>query len=130
GSSGTKDIKVPQDLREMKVGAIKGSAASNYLDSERISYRSFSDPSEALNAVSQKDIDAVLHTVPALRYHINNDPDLSLKVKPLKPDPHYYAFAVAPNTHLREEINLGLLRILNTGLWQQERDRFIPEKGK
>ena len=127
GSSKNKNIQAPDDLRKMKIAAIEGSAASEYLDSERISYQAFSDLSEALHSVSQKDLEAVLHTVPVLRYNINNDPDLSLRVQPLKLDPHYYAFAVASKSPLREEINLGLLRILNTALWQQELNRFIPD---
>ncbi|MGB7785732.1 MAG: transporter substrate-binding domain-containing protein [Salinimicrobium sp.] len=130
GSSGNKSIKAPDDLREMKIAAVEGSAASEYLKTERIQYTSFSRPSEALNSVNKQEHEAVLHTVPALRYHINNDPDLSLRVQTLKVDPHYYAFAVAKGSPLRKEINLGLLRFLNTALWQQEKDRFIPEKKK
>ena len=128
GSSGGKKIEAPGDLRNMKIAAIEGSAASQYLDSERIAYKAFSSLSEALEAVNKNDLKGVFHTVPALRYHINNDPDLSLRVQPLKLDPHYYAFAVAPKSRLRKEINLGLLTILNTALWRQELDRFIPEK--
>ena len=130
GSSGDKKIKAPEDLRDMKVAAIEGSSGAEYLTSERVAYNGFSDISEAFQAVQSDDLDALVHTVPALRYAINNDPNLSLRVQPIKKDPQYYAFAVTEESPLREKINLGLLRIINTALWQQQLDRFIPEKGK
>lgn len=130
GSSGNKNLQAPDDLREKKIAAVEGSSATVYLDSEKIAYKSFSDLSEALKAMSGDGVDAVLHTVPALKYSINNDPDLSYRVQPLQLDPHYYAFAVPSESSLREELNLGLLRILNTSLWQQELNRFIPDKKK
>ena len=128
GSSGGKNIGAPGDLRNMMVAAVEGSPASQYLDDERISYKAFSNLIEALKAVSNNDLKGVLHTVPALRYNINNDPNLSLRVQPLNLDPHFYAFGVAAKSPLREEINLGLLSILNTALWQQELNRFISKK--
>lgn len=128
GGSGNKNLQAPDDLREKKIAAVEGSSATKYLDSERIAYKSFSDLSGALKAMGGDEVDAVMHTVPALRYSINNDPDLSYRVQPLKLDPHYYAFAVPSESSLREELNLGLLRILNTSLWQQELNRFIPDK--
>lgn len=128
GSSGNKRIDAPGDLREMKLAAIEGSAAMEYLDRERIPYRSFSGLSEALKSVAKEEQEAVIHTVPSLRYEINNDPDLSLRVQSLKLDPHYYAFAAGVNSPLRKKVNLGILKILNTALWQQELDRYIPNE--
>lgn len=128
GSSGENKVEGPGDLRNMKVAAVEGSSAAEYLTTERIVFKSFEELSKAMSQVNSNNYDGVLHTVPALRYHINNDADLSLKVQSLNLDPHYYAFAVASESPLREKINVGLLRILNTALWQQELDRFIPEK--
>lgn len=128
GSSGGKKINVPADLRNMKVAAVEGSAAAQYLQEERISFQEFSELPKALEAVNKDDLDAVLHSVPTLRYTINNNSDLSLKVQSVPIDPHYYAFAIASDSPLREAVNQALLRIIKTPLWQQELDRFIPEK--
>ena len=128
GSSGNSKISVPHDLRSMKVAAVEGSAAAQYMQEERISFKEFSELTEALEAVNKQDFDAVLHSVPVMRYTINNNPDLSLQVKPVQIDPTYYAFALASDSPLREPINQALLRIINTPLWQQELERFMPEK--
>lgn len=127
GSSNNR-ISVPQDLRSMKVAAVEGSAAAQYMQEERISFQEFSELTESLEAVNKQKLDAVLHSVPVMRYILNNNPDLSLQVKPVQISPTYYAFALAPDSPLREPINQALLRIINTPLWQQELDRFIPEK--
>lgn len=130
GSSGKGEVKVPADLRDMKVAAVEGSGAADYLQQERIPFRKFQDLQEALNAVKKEEMDAVLHSVPLLRYTINNSTNLTLQVQPVKIDPHYYAFGFNTNSPLREPVNHALLRIINTPLWQQELDRFIPEKEK
>ncbi|MBC5992958.1 ion channel [Pontibacter cellulosilyticus] len=126
--SAAKKISVPQDLRNMKIAAVVGSGAAKYMREERVSFQEFSDLTESLEAIKKQKLDAVLHSVPALRYTISSDPDLSLQVQPVQIDPTYYAFALAPDSPLREPINLALLRVIKTPLWQQELQRFIPEK--
>ena len=128
GGSGKEKVSVPNDLRDMKIAAVENSAGAEYLKKERVSFQSFPDLKQALKAAGNNDIDAVLHTVPAMRYEINNDSDISLQVQPLKIDPNYYAFAFPAESQLREPINRALLRFIKTPLWQQELDRFIPEK--
>ena len=128
GSSGNSSISVPADLRDMKVAAVEGSDAARYLQEERVSFKNFSELTEALKAVNKGELDAVLHNVPVLKYTINNDPDLSLNVKPVQIDPHYYAFALSPASSLRKPVNQAMLQIIKTPGWQQELNRFIPDK--
>lgn len=128
GSSGDNKINVPADLRNQKVAAVEGSGAARYLQQERISFQRFSDLTEALEAVNKGDQDLVLHSVPALRYTINNNSDLTLQVQSVQIDPHYYAFALSSESGLRKPVNRAILEIIKTPLWQQELDRFIPEK--
>lgn len=72
----------------------------------------------------------VLHTAPELRYTHNKNSNLSLRVQSLKFDPRYYAFAVSPGNPLRKNLNLGLLRVINTGLWQQELEDLCRRRNK
>ena len=121
-------ISLPDDLRSMKVAAVEGSIAAEYLQKERIQFKAFKELSSALEAVNNDDLEVVLHNVPAMRYEINNDSDLSLKVKPVSLAPHYYAFAMQANNPLKSEINKALLEIIKTPIWQQELNRYIPDK--
>lgn len=128
GGSGKNKVSVPNDLRDMKIAAVENSPAAKYLNTERVSFQPFPDIQKALEAANKNDLDAVLHSVPVMRYEINNDSDISLKVQPVMVDPNYYALAFPAGSELREPVNLALLRIIKTPLWQQELDRFIPDK--
>lgn len=127
GGSGKDKVSVPNDLRDMKIAAVENSAGAEYLGAERVSFTSFRDLRGALEAAHANDMDAVLHNVPAMRYEINNNSGISLQVQPVMVDPKYYAFAFPAGSDLREPVNLALLRIIKTPLWQQELDRFIPD---
>lgn len=127
GSSSYKPVSLPDDLREMKVAAVKNSDAAKYLQEERVQFQSFSEVKPALQQLNKNDLDAVVHSVPVLRYTINNDPDLGLKVQPVNISPKFYAFGFASESKLREPVNQALLRVILTPLWQKELDRFIPD---
>ncbi|MDT0677166.1 ion channel [Autumnicola musiva] len=129
GNSSGK-ISIPGDLRSMKMVAVEGSSAANYLQHERIPFKASSNISEALKIVKNQDADAVLHSLPVMRYTINNDPDLGLRVQPVNVNPHYYAFGLSQQDSLRESLNRTVLQVINSTLWQQELDRYIPEKKK
>ncbi|MDT0689576.1 transporter substrate-binding domain-containing protein [Salegentibacter sp. F188] len=128
GGAGKDKVTVPNDLRDMKIAAVENSSGAEYLSTERVSFQAFSDLNKALEAANSNEIEAVLHNVPAMRYEINNDSDISLQVQPVKIDPKYYAFAFPAGSELREPVNQALLRIIQTPLWQQELDRFIPDQ--
>jgi ABC-type amino acid transport substrate-binding protein len=127
-ANGGRDINVPKDLRDMKVAAIENSDAAKYLREERITFKGSSNLQNLLEDVGKGKVDGVLHSVPVLRYTINNDQDLSLKVQAVNISPQYYALAFGFDSKLREPINHALLRVISTSLWQQQLDRFIPEK--
>ncbi|MDT0641438.1 transporter substrate-binding domain-containing protein [Zunongwangia sp. F363] len=129
GNSSSK-INIPEDLRDMKMVAVQSSFAADYLQKERIPFKEVENISEALKTVRDQKADAVLNNVPVMRYTINNDPDLSLKVQPINMDPHYYAFGLAQGDSLREPLNLAMLKVMNSSLWQQELERYVPEKKK
>ncbi len=123
-----KQISIPDDLRSMKVAIVEDASAVDYMKQERIQYKAFKNLPEALEAVNKEDVDVLVHNVPAMRYEINNDSDLALKVKPISLVPNYYAFAITPENPLKNEINEALLEVIKNPIWQQELNRFIPDK--
>ena len=127
GASGDRTVNLPDDLREMKVAAVENSDAAKYLNEERIQFKSVSELKPVLEDLSKNDLDAVVHSVPVLRYMINNDSDLSLKVQPVNITSRFYALGFPSESELREPINQALLRVITTPLWQQQLDRFIPD---
>ncbi|MDN3595996.1 ion channel [Zunongwangia endophytica] len=126
--SGNNQIQVPNDLRDMKVAVVNGSSAESYLNAERIAFKGYNDIPSALEDLKTDDIEVLLHSVPQLRYAINNRSKFSAKVRSANIDPHYYAFAFPVDSDLRLPVNNALIEVLRSPEWQKELDRFIPEK--
>lgn len=128
--SGSEKIKVPSDLRNMKVGAVQNSEAVQYLGEERIVFEEYKDLKSALGAIPKDDIEVVIHGVPEMRYVINNDSDLAAQVRSINIEPHYYAMAIPSGSELRKPLNKALINVLKSPSWKKELDRFVPEKKK
>lgn len=126
--SGNNQIQVPNDLRDMKVAVVNGSSAESYLKVERIAFEGYDDIPSTLEDLKKDNIEVILHSVPQLRYVINNTSNFSAKVRSVNIDPHYYAFAFPIESELRMSVNRALIEVLRSPEWQKELDRFIPEK--
>lgn len=119
-------ISVPEDLRQMAVGAVPGSGAAAYLNEEGISYREFATPEEGLRALREGNVKAFLHGTSALRYLVNENEGLSAKVEATDEHSQRYAFALAQGSDLREPINRILLRKINQPSWASLLKRYMP----
>ena len=120
-------ISVPEDLRQMAVGAVPGSGGAAYLDEEGIAYREFATPEEGLRALQAGDVEAFLHGTSALRYLTSENEGLSAKIEATDERPQRYAFALAQGSDLREPINRVLLRKINQPAWTSLLKRYMPD---
>lgn len=109
GASSSKAINLPNDLREMKIAAVENSDAAKYLQEERVQFKSASEIKPLLEKLNKNNLDAVIHSLPILRYTINNDPNLALKAQPVNISPRFFAFGFINNSELREPVNQALL---------------------
>ena len=125
GSGGS--ISVPDDLRSMKVGSIDETDASEYLSEERIKFQSYDSVVGGLQAVQQGDREAFVHSTPVLRYWVNENDNLSVKVKATDVRPQRYALVLPPDSPLREPFNRALLETVNGSGWQRVLHRYVPK---
>ena len=128
GSSSSKKIAIPTDLKDMKVLALQETKASIYLDEERVSFQKVSDLKDSLQLVNSKKADVMQHIIQQLNYYINSDAALSLRVQPIQLIPRLYALGIRNNSKLRKDLNRSILKVIQTSQWQRELDRFIPQK--
>jgi len=128
GSSSSKKMAIPTDLKDMKVLALQESKASTYLEEERVSFQKVSDLKDGLQLVNSRKADVILHNIPQLNYYINSDAVLSLRVQPILLNPRLYAMGIRNKSKLREDLNRSILKVIQTSQWQRELDRFIPDK--
>ncbi len=128
GSGGS--IDVPNELRSMRVGSIDGTDAAEYLREERIKFQAYDSVQGGLKAVQQGDLEAFAHSTPVLRYWVNEDNNLSVKVEATDIRPQRYALVLPPDSPLREPFNRALLKTVNGAGWQSVLERYVPEDKK
>ena len=125
GSGGS--IGVPDELRSMKVGSIDGADAAEYLREERIKFQPYDSVPGGLQAVQQGNLEAFVHSTPVLRYWVNEDNNLSVKVEATDVRPQRYALILPADSPLREPLNRALLKTVNGAGWQSVLKRYVPK---
>lgn len=126
GSGGS--IDVPNELRSMKVGSIEGTDVADYLREERIKFQPYDSVQAGLQAVQQGDLEAFAHSAPVLRYWVNEDNSLSVKVEATDIRPQRYALMLPADSPLREPLNRALLKTVNGTGWQSVLERYAPKE--
>lgn len=113
------NIKGVEDLKNVRVGSIKGSTSKNYLGSLEISSRDFLKPEEGLKAISSGEIDAFVYDEPVMQHIIKNkNLQGELQILPYTFNKQYYAFSFPSNNSLRELLNPLLLDKIKGKDWQ------------
>jgi ABC-type amino acid transport substrate-binding protein len=124
---GKGSINVPSELRSMDVGGIEGTDAAEYLREERIRFQAYDSVQGGLQAVQQGDLEAFAHSTPVLRYWVNEDNSLSVKVEATDVRPQRYALVLPNGSPLREPLNQALLKTVNGSGWQSVLKRYVPK---
>ena len=105
------------DLRGAKVGVLAASSASAFLDRERVRVRQFDTLKEAVSALADGEIAAVVHDAPMLQYELKLQAHDQLHVLPNRIEDQYYAFGLRNDLILRETLNRALLKALSEDKW-------------
>lgn len=127
GGSYSKKLSIPEDLKDMKVAAVTNSAEARYLQEENIEFQAFPNLSEAMKAVASEEPEVVVSSVPLLKYTLDNQKSISLKLQEKQLNPQFYALSVREESMLRELMNPAILEIIKTDQWQKQLQRYIPE---
>jgi polar amino acid transport system substrate-binding protein len=112
-------INGPKDLAGKKVGTVAGSAAAAYCHSAGLDTEEFSGIDDAVTALADRRIDAIVYNAWTLRYIDKQHPELPItEVGPLF-ELRKFGFALPQGSLLRMPINLTLLRLSEGGYLQQ-----------
>ncbi|WP_216665585.1 transporter substrate-binding domain-containing protein [Pseudoruegeria sp. HB172150] len=123
------DIAGPHDLADVNVGVKETSTASNYLDAQRIGYRTYPTIPDMLDALYSGEIDAVVTDDPVLRYEIHRGQQAgtyrTLTVLPQPFERQNYGFVLPEESPLGEAIDRALLSVRNTSGWDAALGRYL-----
>ncbi|MEB3264426.1 MAG: transporter substrate-binding domain-containing protein [Synechococcus sp.] len=106
----------PRELRGVAVGTLDASSAIPVIRHFGGIVRGYPQLGDAIKALEQGQVEAVVSDWPALYYHVNTQPsgDLVLSEEPF--DEQLYALALPPGSPWRKPINLALLQVREDGV--------------
>lgn len=110
-------VRDPRDLAHVRVGAMVDSEAALYLEHNKVDYSSYSNESDGLKDLANKNIDAFVGDEPVIRYLINHKFKNQLTVLPKGFDREYLGFGLPEDSRLRKRIDLILLSIIHSNRW-------------
>jgi ABC-type amino acid transport substrate-binding protein len=120
-------IQSPNDLKNVDAITLADSTSAAWLDSRRIQYDTRGTLAEAMDALANGEAQAVVFDEPLLRYELIESPRAGVDLLPFTLEPQDYGLAFRENSELREPINRALLKVTNTGMWQNERRRYLGD---
>ncbi len=120
-------LSEPDDLRGMTVGVVAGSTGVDFARSHRAQLREFTTVQEALDALADESLDAVVYDRPMLLYYSQDYSARDMRVLPGVFDEQSYAFAFPTDSPLREPVNQALLAIVHTSAWEETVAQYLGE---
>jgi ABC-type amino acid transport substrate-binding protein len=112
------NVDSPSDLEHVRLAAIAGGPAAEYLRVHHVGFAAHPSTEEALQALADGDVDATLAPVPALRYLVSRRWQGVLRVSPIVVEPISYAIGLPDDSALRQPIDRALLRIIREDRWR------------
>ncbi len=113
------DIRGIEDLRNVNVGTVSNSSTAGYLSEARINFKGFEKLSEAIDALENGKLDAVVYDEPILRYQIfSKNLDSKVELIPSGANAVYFGYA-SKNLKFLQEINPHLIETIEGRAWRK-----------
>ena len=124
------NIKGPEDLPGKSVAATKGSTSAQYLKSVRAELTEVTNIGEAFKALEENEVDAVVFDAPVLMYYAAHEGKGKVEVVGKTFRDENYGIVFPQNSTLRKEVNLALLKLRESGTYQQLYDKWFGDSFK
>lgn len=120
------DIAGPADLAGNQVATVAGSAGQGFLTSRGIGPVFVDDIEEAYSLLDTGDADAVVFDAPVLHFHAASEGEgMVTTVGPEFEDVKYGVMVSHDDAELREEVNIALLELIESGAFDQLREQWF-----
>ncbi|MFP4074781.1 MAG: ion channel, partial [Actinomycetota bacterium] len=120
----------PGDLPGNRVATASGSAGQTYLAGNGIGPVLVDDIEEAYLLLDGGEVDAVVFDAPVLHFHATRQGEGAVAtVGPDFEDVKYGVVVAEDDDELREQINLALLEVIESGAYDQLRDKWFGSSG-
>jgi polar amino acid transport system substrate-binding protein len=121
-------INGPEDLAGKRVATTRGSTAANWIRELQGQVIEVSQITEAFQALTDKQVEAVVFDSPVLLYYAANDGkgQVSLVGSPFRKED--YGILFRRGDPLRQDVNVALLRMRENGTYQRLYDKWFGSK--
>jgi len=124
------DIRGPADLPGNRVATVSGSAGQTYLSGIGISPVLVEDIEVAYGLLDDDAVDAIVFDAPVLRFHATREGEGAVAtVGPDFENVQYGIVIAHEDRELREQVNLALLEIIESGAYEQLHDKWFGSTG-
>jgi len=128
----SSDIKGPNDLANIPVGAKEASTSSEFLTNHSIVHRTYRDTNQLLEALEANDVEAIVADDAVLKYLIKKSKEKgeyeALIVLPYQFEKQNYGFAIEDKSQYAEQLNRALLKVRKSPEWRQALHEYFAEK--
>lgn len=121
-------VESVDDLPNVRVGALAGSATTEFLNGQRIKHREFASVRDGLRAVENGSIDAFVYDKPLLAWITAQQFSSTIKILDVVFDPQSYGVAMPRGSPYRKAIDIALLETIHDRSWDQALFRYLGEK--
>ena len=115
------------DLPGKTVGVFTGSVAEEFARDSALTSRSFANIDEAVAALLDKNIAAIVGDAPVLEYYAHRNPDVPVSVVGAIFEPDKYGFGLAHRGELTRPLTVELLGARERGLVEDLRSEYFGE---
>ena len=123
-----REINELDDLYGKKVATITNSAAEFYLRENGINAKTFNTIDAAVGNLMQDSTDAVVYDAPVLQHYASKDNYEHIEVTGTKFKEQAYGFALPKGSPMRKQLNLGYLRLVESGKYEEIKNRWFGKK--
>lgn len=120
-------VSGPGDLPDVTVGSIEGSATDEWLSDEGIAFTGYADIEAGLDALRDGQIDAFVYDAPLLRY-LTRQSFEELRMVTGTFGRQDYGIALPQGSSLREEVDIALLRQIDSDNWRANVERTLGDE--
>lgn len=113
------------DLPGKNVGVFTGSTAEDFVRASGIKSQSYPHIDEAVAALNEGDIDAIVADAPVLEYYAHHNSDKPVSVVGNIFEPEKYAFAFPLESELSRSITVDIIGPQESGLLQDLRTKYF-----
>ncbi len=118
-------VERAEELSGSSVAVVRDSTGARFAREHGARLVDASDIDAAIALLVEGEVDAVVFDRPALQYYLERHPKLDARLSPRSYEPLGYGFAVRRDDKLRQQLNVALLEVVESGRLKSTERRWL-----